>query len=297
MAGRDLRKRIGAGSFILDGGMGTQLIARGVELGRCNDYLNIESAEIISQIHADYLNAGSDAVISNTFGANAYALKRHGLSDRAAEINRTGARIAREVAGDERYVLGDMGPTGDFLAPLGLLNPDELRDAFAEQARALVEGGVDGLIIETMTALDELEIAVEAAKSASEGVPVFASMAFDAAGEDFKTMMGVSATAAVERLASLGVEGVGFNCGTVSLEQYVALAERFVEASPEGLAVYAEPNAGKPELVDGEARYVVGPEDFAAAIERIHAAGVSIVGGCCGTTPEHIRAVAGRLRP
>ncbi len=294
----DMRERIGQGVFILDGGMGTQLIARGIELGRCNEYLNIKSPDIISEIHTAYLQAGSDAVITNTFGANKCALGRHGLSDKVDEINRAGVEIARKAAGSDRYILGDIGPSGDFLAPLGTLEPSELKDAFAQQAQALLDGGVDGLIIETMTALDELEIAVVAVKSVCD-LPILTSMAFDKAGDDFRTMMGVSAGQAVDKMVSLGVDAVGFNCGTVSLEEYVTLAQLFVEAVcslSDTTLIYAEPNAGKPELVDGEAVYLVGPEDFAEAVDRIHAAGVSIVGGCCGTTPAHIKAIAEKVK-
>jgi len=299
MAVPSLREIIAQRVFILDGGMGTQLIARGVELGRCNDLLNIESPEIILEIHKDYLEAGSDAVITNTFGANRCALSRHGLSDKVVEINKAGAQVARQAAGPDRYVLGDMGPSGEFLAPLGTLDPAALKDAFAEQAQALLDGGADGLIVETMTAVDEMEIAIRAAKSICGDSAVFASMAFDKAGDSFHTMMGVGPEQAVEKMLSLGVDAVGFNCGTTSLDEYVALAELFVETA-RGISgeavVYAEPNAGKPELVDGEAMYMVGPDDFAAAVARIHAAGVSIVGGCCGTTPAHIEAVAKSLK-
>jgi len=158
---------------------------------------------------------------------------------------------------------------------------------------------VDGFIIETMTALDEIEIAIEAVKSVSGDLPVFASMSFDRAGDDFKTMMGVDVEAAVSKITSLGVDAVGFNCGTVSLDEYVELAEKYVSAArvlSDDVAIYAEPNAGKPELVEGRAVYNVSPEDFAAAAEKIHSAGVNIIGGCCGTGPAHIEAVARKLK-
>jgi len=295
----NLKERIKQGLLLLDGGMGTELIARGVEIGTCNDELNIESPDIISEIQIAYSQAGSDAVITNTFGANRYALARHGLAEEAVKINEAGARIARKAAGEQKYVLGDIGPSGDFLEPLGTRKPDELRKAFTEQAEALLAGGVDGFIIETMTALDEIAVAVEAVKSVSGDLPVFASMSYDKAGDAFRTMMGVDIEAAVSKIATLGVDAIGFNCGTISLDEYVELAENLVATVKRfnaDLPVSAEPNAGKPELIDGRATYKVTPEDFAATAEKIHAIGVNILGGCCGTTPAHIKAMARRLK-
>ncbi len=182
---------------------------------------------------------------------------------------------------------------------MGTLKPKELRDAFATQCQALLTGGVDGFIIETMTALDEATISIEATKSVDGNVPVFASMAFDKAGDNFRTMMGVDVESAVSKIVSLGVDAVGFNCGTVSLNEYVELAEKFVSAVralSDDVAIYAEPNAGKPELVEGRAVYKVSPEDFAVAAQKIHSVGVNIIGGCCGTTPAHIEAVAEKLK-
>ncbi len=299
MSGMSLKERISGGIFLLDGAMGTQLIARGIEVGKCNDYLNVESPDVVSDIHRSYFEAGSDAVLTNTFGANKYALGRHRLEEEAAKINSAGARIARKAGGQEKYVLGDIGPSGDFLEPLGSLKPEELKEAFARQAKALLDGGVDGFIIETMTALDEVTIAIEAVKSVSGGVPVLASMSFDKAGDGFKTMMGVDVETAVAKIVSSGVDAVGFNCGTLSLDEYVELAERFVSSVKtleQGTIIFAEPNAGKPELVEDQAVYKVSPEDFAAAVEKIHSRGVSIIGGCCGTGPAHIKALAKKLR-
>jgi len=200
MSRTSLIQRIKKGLFLLDGAMGTQLIAHGIEVGKCNDYLNIDSPNIITRIHKDYLEAGSDAVLTNTFGANRYALARHGLSKETVKINTAGAQIAHKAGRGEKYVLGDIGPSGDFLQPVGTLKPDELKNAFAEQAKALLAGGVDGFIIETMTALDEITIAIEAVKSVCE-LPVLASMAFDSSGDDFRTMMGVNVETALSKSA------------------------------------------------------------------------------------------------
>jgi len=294
----NLSRRIKQGLFLLDGAMGTELIARGIEPGKCNEYLNVESPDIVSDIHRAYLQAGCDAILTNTFGANKFTLVRHGLDSQVITLNAAAAKIARLAAGDEKYVLGDIGPSGDFLEPLGNIKPQDLKAAFAQQAQTLLDGGVDGFIIETMTALDEATVAVEAVKSVSR-LPVLISFGFDRAGSDFRTMMGVSVDAAVSKMIPLGVDAVGFNCGTVSLDEYVELAKKFVSAaraSSKDIAVCAEPNAGKPELVDGRAVYNVSPGDFAAAAEKIYSAGVNIVGGCCGTGPEHIHTVANALK-
>jgi len=294
-----LKERIKQGLLLLDGAMGTQLIARGIQAGACNEYLNIYSGEIISGIHEAYLQAGSDAIITNTFGANRYSLSRHGFAEETARINKAGAELAKRAVGEEQYVLGDIGPSGDFLEPLGALKPDELRDAFTEQAEALLDGDVDGFIIETMTALDEAVIAVEATKSVAGDLPVLVSLSFDKTGSDFKTMMGVGIEAAVSKIVPLNVDAIGFNCGTLSLDDYVELTYKFIAAvreHSEDMVICAEPNAGKPELVERKAVYKVSPEDFAAAAEKIHSAGVTIIGGCCGTSPTHIEAVAGLIK-
>lgn len=296
MTERNLKARIQKGVFVLDGAMGTQLIARGVEAGRCNDWLNVELPNMVLDVHKAYIDAGSDAIITNTFGANRYALGRHGCADKAFAINKAGAQVARKAAGEGRYVLGDVGPTGDFLEPLGMLKRDEVHEAFAEQVKGLREGGVDGLIIETMTAIEELEVAIEAAKSAGGGLPVLASMSFDKGGAGFRTMMGVDVATAVSRMIALGVDIVGFNCGTCTLDEYVELAKAYVAAARGKVPVFAEPNAGKPELLDGRAVYKVTPEEFAAACGKIRDAGVHILGGCCGSTPQHIGAVAKSLK-
>jgi methionine synthase I (cobalamin-dependent) len=179
------------------------------------------------------------------------------------------------------------------------LQPEKLKAAFAEQAKGLLAGGVDGFIIETMTALDEAEIAIEAVKSVSRELPVLASMAFDKVTIGFRTMMGVDLESAVSKIVSLGVDAVGFNCGTLTLDEYIELAGKYVPAArvlSNDVIIFAEPNAGKPQLAGDQAVYGVSPEDFAAAAEKIHSVGVNIIGGCCGTSPEHIEAVSKRLR-
>ncbi|MCP4451072.1 MAG: hypothetical protein GY809_06400, partial [Planctomycetes bacterium] len=231
MARQPLIDRLKQGVFLLDGGMGSQLIARHVQASRCNEYLSVEAPHVIKAIHADYVQAGSDAVITNTFGGNAISLGKHGLADQCVELSAMGARNAREAAGEDHYVLGDMGPCGELLAPLGTGKPDQIKEAFVQGARGLVRGGVDGFIIETMTSLEEVTVAVEAVKSVSPELPVMTSMAFDFKSVGPRTMMGVDVPTAVRTLSSLGVTAVGFNCGTATMDQYVELAHAFVEAN------------------------------------------------------------------
>jgi len=296
MTRTDLTERISQGLFLLDGAMGTELIARGVEAGRCNDYLSVESPDIIFEIHRSYLEAGSEAIITNTFGANRYVLGRHKLAEPAEKINTAGAAVARKAAGNDKYVLGDIGPSGEFLEPVGTLKPDELKAAFVEQAGGLLAGGVDGFIIETMASLEEVRAAVEAIKSVCD-LPVLVSLAYNVDGESFKTMMGVDVDSAVEKISRLGVSAVGFNCGSISMAGYVKLAKAYVSTlSGRDMAILAEPNAGLPELINSKATYNLSPADFAAAGEKIYAAGVQIIGGCCGTTPAHIEALAKKLK-
>ena len=296
MPQKNLEQKLAGGLFFLDGAMGTQLMAKGIEPGKCNEYLNVESSKIILDIHRSYFQAGSDAVLTNTFGANEITLARHNLADKVEQINRAAVKIARQAAGRDKYVIGDIGPCGDFLKPLGILEPERLKDAFARQAKALYDAGVDGFIIETMTAVDEAKVAVEAVESVCP-LAVFVSFAFDAAGSDFRTMMGASVETIVSEFSTLGVKAIGFNCGTLKMEQYLLLAEKFTKLlADKNILLLAEPNAGKPELIDDRAVYKIGDEEFAEWLARIHKAGAAIIGGCCGTGPEHIKAMCEKLK-
>ena len=290
MPAKKLTKRIEDGILFLDGAMGTQLFERGAQAGVCNENLNVESPEMVADIYRAYLDAGSDAIITNTFGATRIGLNKHGLGDKVSQINIAAAQLARKTAGPDKYVLGGLGACGELLEPYGTLKEDELRDAIAQQATALSSCDIDGFIIETMTAIEEAVVAVEAVKSVSQ-LPVFVSFAFDPAGGQFKTMMGVDAATFIEKLVPLGVDAIGFNCGTLDMDEYVKLAEIFAGLLKNKSALLmAEPNAGKPELIDEKAVFNLTPENFAAAGAKIRAAGASILGGCCGTTPEHIAA-------
>jgi 5-methyltetrahydrofolate--homocysteine methyltransferase len=296
MAELSLTDRVKEGVLFLDGAMGTQLMSAGVEVGSCYDYQNVVSPETVGGVHARYFGAGCEAVVTNTLGATSYALSRHGHGDKVAEINLAGAQLARKAAGDGGYVLGDIGPCGDFIEPLGTVKREELQAAFADQVRALSQGDVDGVIIETMTAIEEVVIAVNAVHSVCD-LPVFACMSFDAAGDGFRTMMGVSPADMISQLGPLGIAGIGYNCGTLSMEGYVRLTKVFADALEETDAVLiAEPNAGKPELVDGGTAYNLSGEEFAEAMLQIRDAGAKVMGGCCGTSPAHIGEMIKRLR-
>lgn len=291
-----LNERLGQGVFFLDGAMGTQLFAAGAAPGRCNDLLNIESPDIVVSVHRRYLDAGSDAVITNTFGANAISLRRHGLEDKTFAINKAGAKIARQATGEGRYVLGDLGPCGDFLEPLGTVKEVQLAAAFAAQAEGLLSGGVDGFIIETMTAIEEVLVAVAAVRSVTTELPIFASLAFDPAGDAARTMMGVAPADAVKRLSDAGITAIGFNCGTLDMPGYIRLANAYAEAIRQtGLFLLAEPNAGRPELDGDTAIYKLSPGAFAESLAEIADAGAKILGGCCGTTPDHIAAAVRKI--
>ena len=299
MAKVDLLEKFKQGTFFLDGAMGTQLMAAGIKGSRCNDYLNIQSPQTVIDIHKAYLNAGSDAIITNTFSANSMVLGKHGLSDKAEQINLAGARIARQAVDEiepDRYVLGDIGPCGEFLPPAGKANPEDVKEAFRAQAQVLAEGGVDGFIIETMMALKEMTIAVQAVQSVSE-LPLFASFAFNQASDGFRTLMGIAPDTAIAKLVSLGVDAVGFNCGSLTMGQYIKLAEICANLiGQKDILLLAEPNAGRPELTEDGAVYTLSPEDFADAAQKIHDAGAKILGGCCGTSPEHIKVMVDRLK-
>jgi 5-methyltetrahydrofolate--homocysteine methyltransferase len=299
MARTELKKRIEKGLFLLDGAVGTLLMQRGIKPGSGLVLANLEHAHTVSEIHRAYLEAGSDAIITNTLIANRIFLGKHNLAERCVEINRTAAQLARQAAGDSHYVLGNIGPTGDFLEPIGLLKPADVKQAFVEQAEALLAGGIDGFIIETMTAAEEIKIAIEAARQVAGELPVFASMAFDPAGKSFRTSMGVDVSTAVSTIVAAGADCIGFNCGTILAGDYERLASEFVafsRALADNKPVYAEPNAGHPVLKDGLVSYRLLPEDFAATMLDIYNTGVHIIGGCCGTTPDHIRAIAHLLR-
>ena len=281
--------------LLLDGGMGRALMERGFAAGECPEEWNVSHPAEVEDIHRGFFAAGSDIVNTNTFGGTAMRLEAHGLSARAVELNEAGARLAVAVRDREfpsRWVAGDIGPCGQMVKPMGNAEPEALHATFAEQARALVAGGVDLLNIETMFDLSEATIAVEEAVAAAGGRPVLASMTFKPAAKGFRTMMGVSPEAAVEALKGAGADLVGCNC-EISAEPMAELVPVMAELA--GGVTYAQPNAGQPRLESGETVYAETPEHFAAVVATYPALGAGIVGGCCGTPPASIAALAAAL--
>ncbi|RMH38046.1 MAG: bifunctional homocysteine S-methyltransferase/methylenetetrahydrofolate reductase, partial [Deltaproteobacteria bacterium] len=286
---RDFLDTLRDAPLLFDGAMGTLLYDRGVMHTRSYDELNLSQPELVAQIHREYLDAGADILETNTFGANRLALAKHGFSDRAAEINAAGARIAREVAGSHAYVAGAIGPTGVKFA----VAPDHQRrlalDALREQIEALAAAEVDLLLLETFTSILELEAAVALARAHGGGRPVGAQLVF---GPDRRADGGLSPAEVAERLVAAGADFVGANCGAGPPELYdVAVA--MVDC---GKPVSVQPNAGLPSVIEGRTIYVANPEHFGVFARRLLKSGVKLVGGCCGTTPEHTRRMMGAVR-
>jgi 5-methyltetrahydrofolate--homocysteine methyltransferase len=278
--------------LISDGAWGTQLSARGLPLGSLPESWNLERPDEVRAVAAGYVEAGSDIVLTNSFGGSRIKLGKAGLAGKVEEINRRAAELSREAAGEKVLVFASIGPTGEFMAPLGTLSETEVVEAFGEQVRALLAGKPDGLVLETMTDLGEIRAALKAARENSD-LPVVACMTFDKGAAGYATMMGVKPEAAAEDLSRAGVDAVGANCGTgvENMTEIVALMAPVTE-----LPVWAKANAGLPELVDGQTVFRQTPGDFGAAAPRLVEAGARIVGGCCGTTPDHIRALCAALR-
>jgi 5-methyltetrahydrofolate--homocysteine methyltransferase len=270
-----------------DGAMGTMLQLAGLTDGAPERW-NVERPDVISAIHRAYVEAGSDFISTNTFGGTRNRLQLDGLADRVAELNEAGARLARDAAGP-RLVAGSIGPTGELMEPLGLLTPDGARESFAEQARALKAGGVDFALIETMSALEEAQAAVAGARDA--GLPVAVTMSFDT---NFHTMMGVKPARAVATLAGWGVRLIGANCGNGPAEISRIMAE-MAQAKPEGVFLMAKSNAGMPRWKDDRITYGGTPEVMAEYARSMLALGVRVIGGCCGSAPEHVASMRAAL--
>jgi 5-methyltetrahydrofolate--homocysteine methyltransferase len=280
-----LRERVLLG----DGAMGTEIQRAGLESGGCGEAWNLDHPERVLAIQQRYVEAGSDILLSHSFGACRIMLNRHGEGERTADINRAAVRIARDALAGRGYVLGDIGPFGGLMQPYGDVAPAEVERAFAEQARVLVEAGADGIIVETQTALEELEIALAAAREAGAAV-VIGSIAFDRMLEehDVRTMMGVPPERAAEFMAEHGCDVAALNCGTgVDMAMAARIVTRYRASC--GLPVMAQPNAGQPVLEDMKVVYKETAEEMAAGLPGLLAAGPRIVGGCCGSTPDHIR--------
>jgi 5-methyltetrahydrofolate--homocysteine methyltransferase len=279
--------------LIADGATGTMLQSLGLPAGVAPELWNVEQPEAVRTLYRSYLDAGSGVILTNTFGGSRLKLERVGsLGERCAELNQAAARLAKQAAGEGAYVAGDIGPTGELMEPYGLLSYQGALEAFGQQAQALVDGGADLIWVETMSDLNEAKAAVEAARRVSD-LPVFCSLSFGASG---RTMMGVTPAQAVETLWPLGLTAIGANCGEgvevierVLPEMRAALQEL---AGAGSHPLIAKPNAGLPRLVDGKTVFDLGPSELAAYLPRFVEWGAQIVGACCGSSPEHIAALA-----
>ncbi len=277
---------LNSGKILLcDGAMGTELQKRGLPSGACPEEYNVSHPDIIRNIHKNYYDAGSDIVETNTFGANRARLKLHGYEDRVVEFCKAAAALARSVCPSGKFVAGSVGPTGDILEPLGTLSEKDAYDMFAEQAKALEEGGVDVIYIETMMAAEEGVIAVKAAKE-NTSLPVVASMTFEMGKAGLRTMWGVDVKSAVNAYTSAGADVIGANCGK-GFDEMISIIKEMRPLT--GKPVIAQSNAGIPEWTHGMSVYTETPEVMAPKAEEIIKSGVNILGGCCGTGPAHIK--------
>ncbi len=285
------------GFLVIDGAMGTELFAAGLMAGDPPEIWNLDHPDRLKAIHRSYVEAGSDIILTNSFGGNRHRLKLHSLEGRVHELNAAAASICREVAdaADRRVlVAGSMGPTGELIEPLGELTTDEAQEAFAEQAAGLTAGGADVLWLETMSALTEVEAGVLGARSASD-LPIVVTLSFDTAG---RTMMGITGEEAGTLLADLGVNGIGANCGANLADTEAAVAA--IRSVCGDIPVVSKANAGIPVWKGAELEYDATPEILAAHAHRLREIGVSIIGACCGSTSAHIamiRAVLDGHRP
>jgi 5-methyltetrahydrofolate--homocysteine methyltransferase len=284
---REGRVRVG------DGAMGTMLQEAGLDDGGAPELWNVERPEVIAGILDQYASAGSRLITTNTFGGTRPRLAMHGLEDRVTELNEAAARVARSVADahPETYVLGDVGPSGDLMEPMGTLTPEGAVELFSEQISALAAGGADAILIETMSDLSEVEAAIAAARAVAPGLPVIATMSFDT---NLRTMMGVTPANAVVAIAGMGADVVGANCGR-GVDEMRVIAGQMAESRPDGTLLIMQSNAGLPVLIDGEFRYTGTPDEMAAFAIEMRGIGIDVLGACCGSSPAHIAAISAAI--
>jgi len=279
-------------AIVGDGGMGTELQRAGLEPGGCGDEWNLTHPEQVWDIQRRYVDAGAQVLLTNTFGTNRFVLSRYGLEGRVTEVARAAASGARAAAGGRAWVLGDVGPSGGFLEPLGEVTEAGLEATWRDAIGAMLDAGVDGIVFETMTALEELLLGIRVARAC--GAPlIVASMAYDAVRGGYRTMMGVAPGDAARAAADAGAHIVGANCGRLEPEEFAGVAVA-IRAGAD-LPIMLQPNAGQPRLEGGTIVYPRDPESLAPALGAL-TAHASIVGGCCGTTPAHIEAFSRLVR-
>ena len=275
--------------LVADGATGTMLQKMGLDWGQAPEAWLLDQPDKIRALHRAYVEAGSDVILTCSFGGTHYRLARHGLADRVTEVNRLAAELAREAAGDGVFVAGDMGPTGQLIGLRSKVTADQVAEAYAQQAAGLAEGGADFLLIETMSDLGEAQASIAGARRITD-LPIFCTFSFDTHG---RTMMGVKPDQAANAVGPL-VQGIGANCGHDPAE-YEGLIQAMHQAQPEAI-LWAKPNAGLPRLVDDETVYDAAPDYMADIALRLRQAGAQIIGGCCGTTPAHVAAIAAALK-
>ena len=288
-----LMERIERGDILIsDGATGTYLQSHGLEPGGCPEEFNVSNPHVVKKMASDYFSAGSDMVLTNSFGANKFMLGKYGFADSVTEFNRLAAEHARSVAPQGHYVIGSVGPTGEFVAPLGEISEKTMLDAFSKQIIALADGGVDGINIETMTALDEAKLAIKAAKFNTD-LPVMTTITVDKGPRGFFTMMGVTPKNAVHELQRAGADVVGSNCGN-GIDVMIEVALEMRQESEKPLLIHS--NAGIPVIRKGQIIYPETPAYMAKRFKILADMGINIIGGCCGTTPAHITALRKSLK-
>ena len=282
-------QRLLRGALVLDGAMGTALYERGILYSSCFEELCLSRPELVSSVHESYVRAGAELLTTNSFGGNRYRLRAHGLEARVPEINRAAVQLARHVVGEQGYVAGSVGPTGLLLKTVGDTERAAIEAAFREQCQALAEAGIDCFLLETFRQPEEIRLAMSAARAVAPKVPLIALVSFDA----FGTMAdGTGPEATATRLAEWGADVIGVNCADGPAGVY----EMVTRMLQQGLPVAAKPNAGLPQRIDGRAAYMATPEYFQLYARRLYKAGIKAVGGCCGTTSEHIKKIAAAAR-
>jgi 5-methyltetrahydrofolate--homocysteine methyltransferase len=274
--------------LVADGAMGTMLFKAGLNSGECPELLNLEKPEIPAEVAGKYFNAGSDIIFTNTFGASPVKLADFGLADKAVEINSEAVRLVRKVVGEKAFIAGSCGPSGKMLQPYGESEPDELFSSFKIQVEALINAGADIICIETMSDINEALLAVKATRSISASFPVMVTLTYDKTARGFYTYMGIDISTTIKKLENEGVDVIGSNCGN-GFENMVEIAAEFKKSTSIPLLIQA--NAGQPKLVGETLIYGETPEYFADNARQLIDFGVSIIGGCCGTTPAHILAI------
>lgn len=287
-------ERLSHGPVLFDGGMGSQLIAQGLELGQTPELWNVDHPDRIQAIHASYFEAGADVVLTNTFGGTSVKLGEKKLGDRAEELNRQAVANARSACPPNGYVAGDIGPTGQFLPPVGKTTEEELYATYYGQAGVLLQAGVDLIVVETMYDLREATQAVRAVRDLDPAIPLIATMTFDHKKRGFFTIMGDRPALCFETLTQLGADVVGANC-TLDSRDMVAFVES-LGSLVEDYILCLQPNAGQPKVVGGVTSYSQEPAVFAEDLATIVQAGVRVVGGCCGTNPDFISQAATKIR-